>query len=162
MPILSRFLRKYNPQTRVPGTANVREVHKPAVGPEITRDYRTTKTKAEVEADMNARDLTETLSERDFGEVLAWVLAGNDPNTFDYTDRDAIKNKAEERITKTFARSRGEDAIALSWWIAGLGNPRWTAIVDRLAWDNARKTRVKNRAVSLNAVIADLNDEEDV
>lgn len=160
MPIVSRFLKFYRPQ--VSGRARVREVHVDSLGTELTRQYLTTKTQAEVEADMNARDSTETLKERDFDEALRWVIDGNDPNTFDYTDRDVIKNKAEERITKIFARSRGDDAVALSWWIDSLGTPRWNAITTRLAWDSARSDRVKARAASLNAVVSDLNAEEDV
>ncbi|MES0339859.1 MAG: hypothetical protein ABUK15_07370 [Anaerolineales bacterium] len=161
MPIASRFLQFYRPQ--VSGRARVREVHVDSLGNQITRQYMTTKTQIEVEADMNARDQTETLQERDFDEVLRWVLDGNDPNTFDYTGRDVVKNKAEERVVRTFARQRGDAVIGLAWWIAGLGTPRWNAITTRLGWDSVRSDRVKLRAANLFAVAVDIvNGEEDV
>ena len=160
MPISSRFLKFYRPQAD--GRARVREVHVDALGNEITRQYLTTLTLADIEMEMNLRDMTETLSERDLDDVLAWVLVGNDPNTFDYTARDVIKNKAEERITKIFARSRGEDALRLAWWVDSLGTPRWNAIITRLGWATERKDRVKARAVTLNASIAEYDAEEDV
>lgn len=144
------------------GRNRVRIVLVPAIGEQITRQYLTEKTQAEVETDMAALNITDTLQNRDFDEVLQWVIDGNDPNTFDYTDRDVIKNKAEERVTKIFARSRGDDAVALSWWIDSLGTPRWNAITTRLAWDSTRSDRVKARGAALNAVSDDLNAEENV
>lgn len=149
MPIVSRVLKFYRVQAN--GSARVREVHTDSFGNELTRQYSTLASQAAVEIDMNALDLTESLKERDVEEILQWVVGGNDPNTFDYTGRDIIKNKAEERVTRTFARSRGDDALPYAWWIDGLGTPRWNAITTRLAWDTARKDRVKARAATLNA-----------
>lgn len=160
MPVASRTLHHYRPQ--IDDRANVREVYTDALGVEITRDYKTTKTEAEVIIDMNARDLTVDLESRDFDEVLKWVLNGNDPNTFDYLNRDVNKNKVEERITKTFARATNGKALRLAWWIDSLGPVRWDAIILRLGWDIVRKVRVKNRASTLNAAVAEYNASESV
>lgn len=160
MPISSTALHHYRPQTD--GRANVREVHTDALGVEITRDYKTTKTEAEVVIDMNTRDLTTDLEGRDFDEVMQWVLDGNDPNTFDYLNRDVNKNKAEERITRIFARTTNGEALRLAWWIDSIGPARWDAITLRLGWLTARKARVKARAATLNAAVAEYDASENV
>ena len=160
MPVISKRIEYRRPQ--INNLLKVREEHTDQlgnlhyVGPYIVS--------SNTEADVNLanRDLTESLRERDQTEVLQWVIAGNDPNTFDFTGRDIIKNAAEERITLTFARSRGERALELSWWLDSLGPARWDAITTRLGWDTTRSDRVKLRANNLFNSLTFYNQDEDI
>lgn len=160
MPIVSRSLRKYNVQKD--GRARVMELHTDALGNVVPIQYMTVKSQADATLDMNARDLTETLRERDVDEVLRWVESGNDPNTFDYTNREIGRAVAENRVVLTFARSRGEASFPYAWWIDGLGPARWNTITGRLGWDATRADRVKARAATIQAAIPSIDQTEDV
>lgn len=148
MPIVSRFLKFYRVQAS--SRARVREVHVDSLGTELTRQYVTDKSQADVEIDMNARDLTQTLVNRDVSEVIAWVEAGNDLPTFNYTGRDITEDKAEEEVLKEFARRPGETAMVLSWWPEDLGTPQWNSLINRLGWDSELEQRVQDRSIALN------------
>ena len=148
MPIVSRFLKFYRVQAS--GRSRVREVHVDDLGTEITRQYVTDKSQVDVEVDMNARDLTQTLVDRDVSEVIQHVEAGNDISTFDYTGRDITEDEAEEEVLKEFARRDGESAVILSWWPEDLGTPQWNQLINRLGWDSSLEQRVQDRSIALN------------
>ena len=106
MPIVSRNLHHYRVQKS--GRAKVMEEHTDSLGRVHPHWYRTDKSEADVIVDMNARDWTQDLVNRDISEVIEWVEGGNDTSIFDYTGRDIDEDTAEEEVLKEFARRPGE------------------------------------------------------
>lgn len=169
MPIVSRNLLFYRPQAD--GSARVREVHTDSLGVEHTLQYVTNETEAQVIIDMNARDLTAQLVQRDIGDLIQWVetsegeITGNPVSTFDFTNRDITENDGEDEVTQEFARRQGDSAMRLCWWIESLGNPQWTAITTRLGWSNTAGEigeRVQTRGINLTTALPDYDRVENV
>jgi len=162
MPIVSKRI-EYR-RTQADGRIRVREEHtddKGAlhyIGPYLVAND------AEADSRLAARDLDESLRESHMGELLEWVASGNLVSSFPFAERDITLIGGEERVVKEFARTRGERAMRYAWWVNDLTNARWNNITaaDRLNWDSARKTRVRNRAATLAAAVPAFDEDEDL
>ena len=159
MPIVDRRVAFFLPQRN--GKNSVREDHTDARGNVHPHFYYTDRSRAEVEADMNARVID--LAGGDIQAVIAFTEQGTiredgqfnsafDPDQFDYTDRDIDLQTAEEEVLKEFARRDGETSMDLAAWVNDIGTSRWNAITGRLGWSNSADEigdRVQSRAIAL-------------
>ncbi len=161
MPIVTRELKHVRPQRD--DTVRVLEVLTAAVGHVDRRSYRAV-SEAQAVIDMNARDVTKGLKKADFNDLLVFVEAPakNNPDAFDFTNRDITLLEGEDFLFTHFAEGQGSRAILLAWWIKGMNPPTFNTIRDRLGLDVTDGDRVKDRAVALDDAEATFDDVVDV
>jgi len=142
MPIVTRELKHIRPQSN--GTVKVQERLTSAKGRVFFHFYTAASVAAATSA-MNARDMTDQLREIDFKDLLQWVQAKNDPGVFDFTDRDLTLLEGEEQLLIWFAKTRGDPAITIAWWLEGLKGNGFNVIRDRVGFTGGEGSTITQR-----------------